>query len=177
MFSRTTRKLKKSKRYLFSKVSDLHKALQSLHEIGYILWYKDNEILRDIIFIDPHWVVSMIKSVIRHNMFDKGKGSLSSISKPDNMSYEEFDKSKEIFQKKAILDSRLLFSFDIWNKANKLQRFNMLSLMYSFDLLCEEARNTSKDLIPKYFIPAYLKSVFIQEEETIEHLKSKNEIT
>lgn len=72
--SKLSRNSRKRQIRLFSKPEQLHNALKSLHEIGYVLWYHDNELLRDIVFVDPQWVVNMIKTVIRHNMFTEGTG-------------------------------------------------------------------------------------------------------
>ena len=141
-YSRNSRR-RLPRRKLFSKAEELHIALKSLHEIGYVLWYEDNEMLRDIVFVDPQWVVNMIKTVIRHNMFREGEGSLRTIGKPSNMTMEGFTTAKNRFREEAILDSRLLFCFDLWKDASELDRFHMLSLMQNFDLLCEVPRRAS----------------------------------
>mmetsp|Transcript_15472 Transcript_15472/g.18054 ORF Transcript_15472/g.18054 Transcript_15472/m.18054 type:complete len:1172 (-) Transcript_15472:66-3581(-) len=145
---------------------ELENALSLLHDTGYILWFKNIAFLRDQVFVSPQWVVDMIKSVLRHNMFhESGSGRLDLVPKPITMSPDEYAGAIDDFKKRALLDMRVLREFPYWRDATEDEQFHLLALMEHFDLMFE----TPQDLLdktsrPKYFIPLYLKTSFGQRD-------------
>ena len=48
--------------------NDLRLCLQLLHDMGMILWYGDNENLRDVVFHKMSFIITVLKNLFRHNL-------------------------------------------------------------------------------------------------------------
>nr|XP_046250861.1 probable serine/threonine-protein kinase roco5 isoform X2 [Scatophagus argus] len=48
--------------------------LRYLHRIGVIIWYEDISILSDRVFIQPSFLISMFKSIVRHDLVQQLEG-------------------------------------------------------------------------------------------------------
>ena len=149
------------KKKLFSNQDKLEAALELLHNTGYVLWYRNIPTLNDIVFLSPQWVVDMIKSVIRHDMFTNRIDALNSVEHVDGMSAEELEEAKLRFRSDAILDIRVLYMLGIWRAAQitDRERVKMLFLMNNLDLLTFLPENEDVEH-SEVFIPLYLKQSF-----------------
>ncbi|XP_042270339.1 malignant fibrous histiocytoma-amplified sequence 1 homolog [Thunnus maccoyii] len=54
--------------------SILRSLLRYLHRIGVIIWYEDIDVLRDRVFIQPSFLISMFKSIVRHDLVQQLEG-------------------------------------------------------------------------------------------------------
>lgn len=48
--------------------------LRYLHRIGVIVWYEDTSILSDKVFIQPSFLISMFKTIVRHDLVQQLEG-------------------------------------------------------------------------------------------------------
>ncbi|XP_053178653.1 malignant fibrous histiocytoma-amplified sequence 1 [Scomber japonicus] len=48
--------------------------LRYLHRIGVIIWYEDIDVLSDKVFIQPTFLISMFKSIVRHDLVQQLEG-------------------------------------------------------------------------------------------------------
>ena len=153
------------KKKLFSNQDKLEAALELLHNTGYVLWYKNIPTLNDTVFLSPQWVVDMIKSVIRHDMFTNRIDALKSVTDVDGMSAKELEEAKRRFRADAILDIRVLYMLGIWRapQITDRERVKMLFLMNNLDLLTFLPENEDVEH-SEVFIPLYLKQSFKDSE-------------
>lgn len=114
------------------------------HDLGLLIHYGSSgtidNVLRNTVVLQPHWLVDMFRSVV--------------LAKPKNDKWS-FSKDKwKTFEQKGILDDSLLE--DIWKKVS-MQKPVLLGLMEKFDLLCPAY--TQANQRPKYyFVPSRLTS-------------------
>mmetsp|Transcript_9897 Transcript_9897/g.11310 ORF Transcript_9897/g.11310 Transcript_9897/m.11310 type:complete len:642 (-) Transcript_9897:1651-3576(-) len=151
----------------FQTDDDLDAALELLHLVGQILWYRETESLTDRIFASPRWVVDITKALVRHDMFrtEHGRpGVLHKIPKPDSIRSKEWDKMKDDFYKNATFDLRFLAFLDTWKNVDKIHREKLVSLLQQFELMIELPKKKKKDNV-KYLVPIYLRKSFHPELE------------
>ncbi|XP_078317592.1 uncharacterized protein LOC111120698 isoform X2 [Crassostrea virginica] len=126
------------------------------HDLGVLIYYGSagtiDNVLRNTVVLQPHWLVAMFRSVV--------------LARPKNDKWS-FSKDKwKTFEQKGILDDSLLD--DIWKKAS-MQKPVLLGLMEKFDLLCPA--HTQANQRPKYyFVPSRLTS----ENDSEKRLYSEN---
>jgi len=57
-----------------------------LHDLGVIMWHEYSSTLRNYVFTNPEWIVDLIRSVFRHDLFHrpktKRKGMLYDLQPP-----------------------------------------------------------------------------------------------
>jgi len=146
-------------------------ALRTLRDIGQILWFEEVEALREVVLVNPRWVVDVVKDVFRHDMFrtESGKDGRVRNVRPAGMTRGEVAVLVEEFETRGVLDERLLREFPMWkDKAN----FGFqIDLLKQFDLLCEIPPTTTSGGEKKYFLPLYAASAQTgknEEEEQVE---------
>ncbi|KAM7015168.1 malignant fibrous histiocytoma-amplified sequence 1 [Tautogolabrus adspersus] len=54
--------------------SILRSLLRYLHRIGVIIWYEDISVLSDRVFIQPSFLISMFKTIVRHDLVQQLEG-------------------------------------------------------------------------------------------------------
>eukprot|EP00924_Labyrinthula_sp_SR-Ha-C_P000770 augustus_masked-scaffold_7-processed-gene-3.4-mRNA-1 protein AED:1.00 eAED:1.00 QI:0/0/0/0/1/1/3/0/1344 len=146
----------------FDTKEEIESALDLLHIVGQILWYKHNEKLVDRIFTSPRWVVDVTKALIRHDMFltEHGNpGIIPSLECPNGMKSKEFELLRKNFQEQAVLDSRLLPLLETWNKLSVENQHKLAELLQQFDLLIQLPR-VKNQISLKCLIPLYLNPKF-----------------
>ncbi|XP_034535462.1 malignant fibrous histiocytoma-amplified sequence 1 homolog [Notolabrus celidotus] len=57
-----------------SLLSTLRFLLRYLHRIGVIVWYEDISVLSDRVFIQPSFLISMFKTIVRHDLVEQLEG-------------------------------------------------------------------------------------------------------
>jgi len=113
---------------------------EQLHDLGSIIHYKDNEILQDIIILDPEWATDGVYRVLDNDKAKKQKGKLS---------YEDFK--------------------DVWKKSKRHRGkyITLIALMKEFSL-CFYSKIDKVYIVPHLLSaekPEYLK---LQKENTYE---------
>lgn len=146
----------------FSDEGGVDAALELLHLVGQILWYRSNDQLRDRLFVSPRWVVDLTKALVRHDMFKTEHGNpgiIECLKKPNNMKANVFEKMKTKFKQQAIFDLRFLELLETWKDITEIDRYKLVSLLKEFDLMVPLPKRRKKDN-DEALIPLYLKSSF-----------------
>jgi len=136
--------------------------LSLLHDLGVILWYEYSSTLRDYVFANPGWIVDLIRSVFRHDLFyrpeTKGKGTLYDLQLPPKALYSLAELQKKLSEDLR-LDERLLRLFPIWKDLDPASFDICVNLMQEFDLMYMVPRKDPGDPA-EYLVPLFLRSGF-----------------
>lgn len=146
----------------FSDEGAIDAALELLHLVGQLLWYRTNNQLRDRVFVSPRWVVDITKALVRHDMFKTEHGNpgvIERLQKPNNMKSKVFNAMKKKFRKEAIFDLRFLELLDTWKDISEINRYKLVSLLQEFDIMVPLPKRKKSDN-EEALIPLYLKSSF-----------------
>lgn len=151
----------------FEDEDEIDHALELLHLVGQMLWYRGNNQLMDRVFVSPRWVVDITKALIRHDMFRTEHGNpgvLDKLDKPNNMKAKEFALMKQKFRKEAVFDMRFLAMLETWRDISDVNRYKLVSLLKEFDLIIPLPKR-KKNSNDECLIPLYLKSTFHGRKE------------
>lgn len=118
--------------------------LQKLHELGRVLWY-DVPGLRDLVVLEPQWVIDHVTCVIRDPVLHHLKGRDAG-----EMRCKYRSEIDDLYQH-AILNGTLLPVF--WPELSESERDQMTTLMEQFGLL---VRVHTAAAHPKWLVPALL---------------------
>ncbi|CAK9114386.1 Probable serine/threonine-protein kinase pats1 (Protein associated with the transduction of signal 1) [Durusdinium trenchii] len=134
----------------------LRLALSLLHDLGVVLFYEHNPALSGVVFVEPRWVVELIRSVFRHDLFvrpESGKpGTLYDLKKAS------LELQKKL-QETCVLDERLLRLFPVWRGLDGPTFELGVSLLVQFALVYEIPRDKQGD--PREFMtPLFLRKGF-----------------
>ncbi|CAK9114649.1 Probable serine/threonine-protein kinase pats1 (Protein associated with the transduction of signal 1) [Durusdinium trenchii] len=134
----------------------LRVALSLLHDLGVVLFYEHNPALSGVVFVEPRWVVELIRSVFRHDLFvrpESGKpGTLYDLKKAP----PELQKK---LQETCVLDERLLCLFPVWRDLDGPTLELGVDLLMQFGLVYEIPRDKQGD--PREFMtPLFLRKGF-----------------
>ncbi|CAK9035000.1 Probable serine/threonine-protein kinase roco5 (Ras of complex proteins and C-terminal of roc 5) [Durusdinium trenchii] len=134
----------------------LRLALSLLHDLGVVLFYEHNPSLSGVVFVEPRWVVELIRSVFRHDLFvrpESGKpGTLFDLKKAP----VELQKK---LQETCVLDERLLCLFPVWRGLDGPTLELGVNLLVQFALVYEIPRDKQGD--PREFMtPLFLRKGF-----------------
>ena len=131
-------------RKLSSTKKDLELCLEFLHNIGKLLWYKDNDNLKDVVFNNMSAVVEVLQELFRHNLCEYITYNDSKHGKFIG-TRTEFDSELIAFHQTGILSENLLKC--IWNTIDtRMEHFETLKQMIIQLELCfieEGKENTS----------------------------------
>lgn len=144
---------------LFNNQTKLERALELFHDTGRILWIRNNERLKDTVFLSPQWVAEVVQSVINRRMFSSEGSVLDTIEPDHKLDKETLRSLKVCFFEEGALDYRLLRRFPYWSRLSNVEFAKLLLLLKSFDLLCFMPRKFDGELAQlSSFIPFYLSS-------------------
>ena len=152
---------------LFSSIGEMKAALADLHNLGFVLWYDNDDHLQNWVFLSRQWVSELIRSVIRHDMFSTVLPALGTKG--------QFVKEKQRFKGDAVLNAKLLYRFEKWVDTTLEQRRLLILLLKQLDLLAfmpEAATEKGAEPQVEYLIPFYLQrrlreSAKITEERSL----------
>eukprot|EP00924_Labyrinthula_sp_SR-Ha-C_P003262 snap_masked-scaffold_15-processed-gene-4.27-mRNA-1 protein AED:1.00 eAED:1.00 QI:0/-1/0/0/-1/1/1/0/1426 len=137
---------------LFKSKDELFVVLETLHQIGYLLWFSGHSSLKNVVFAEPEWVVSMISTVLDPHILQ---------GLEDNLQPEEKEAFKR-FKEEGKLDINLLCSVGAWKGTSNVDKYHLINLMESFNLICPAAKTEGTEKSPvEYFIPAFLQNASI----------------
>ncbi|CAK9005588.1 Probable serine/threonine-protein kinase pats1 (Protein associated with the transduction of signal 1), partial [Durusdinium trenchii] len=134
----------------------LRLALSLLHDLGVVLFYEHNPALSGVVFVEPRWVVELIRSVFRHDLFvrpELGKpGTLYDLKKAP------LELQKKL-QENCVLDERLLCLFPVWQDLDGRTLELGVNLLEQFALVYEIPCDKQGD--PREFMtPLFLRKGF-----------------
>ena len=168
----------KGKERLFSNVRQLKQALADLNKVGQVIWFRKSESLNNWVILSPHWLTTMINSVIRHDMFSYSVDDiLASVTNDfltgnDREGHARFEQQKERFAETGIIAKELLFCMHNWKEATRLQRELIILVLNQMDILCscphefKEGPGTELDaLTEEFFVPFYRKNAVDKPNE------------
>eukprot|EP00049_Salpingoeca_infusionum_P013197 m.246542 g.246542 ORF g.246542 m.246542 type:complete len:1402 (+) comp15381_c0_seq2:107-4312(+) len=150
----------KAKQSLFAEVSD---ALRMFHELGSFVHYED-ELLRDIVILDPQWLVDVISTIIRDHDTALHRLDVDSAVRKHKRDWE-------LFQQFAILTETLLETF--WQKY-AADSYTLVCLLEKFGLLIPVRQYSSSASTTasaeasamRYLVPNMLPKSSAKEKET-----------
>ena len=140
---------------VFSSLGEMKQALATLHDLGFILWYNNDDHLQNWVFLSRHWVGEQIRSVITHDMFTHVLPNV----RAGFETAEQLQKKKVRFLNEGIIDANLLYGLGRWANATIQQRRLLVSLLKQLDLLAYMPEYPpQKGWAPQveYLIPFYL---------------------
>ncbi|XP_013415440.1 uncharacterized protein LOC106177260 [Lingula anatina] len=113
-------------------------------ELGELIFFDESDI-RDLVILDPQWLIDAFASLITVEKYHKG-------SNPDDRGYWK------MLDDKGVLDERLIDS--VWKKDKELtdNKENLLRICQRFDLLVELPMGRDDQQRKKYLVPCVLKS-------------------
>ena len=116
--------------------------LKYLHSTGEIVWFPDNNKLKNIIFHRPETLIEMLRAVFRHDfeevvMFVEEHGSLAGLTSA------RFDILKQDFIKRGLMAYELLNYTLIHFELSTDALCTFVSLMLKFDLCYEVEKSSS----------------------------------
>ncbi|KAM9493372.1 malignant fibrous histiocytoma-amplified sequence 1 homolog [Clarias gariepinus] len=128
---------------------DLDSILQYLHRTGIIMWYRDITDLKDVVFVQPSFLISLFKAIVRHDLVNM----LKLISRSDLMKENSLEKHRDKwikdFEKRATLSNvaiRMLVRAELKRSGvdddeliedivgTKMKPGNLISLLRHFDV-------------------------------------------
>lgn len=141
----------------FRKKRDISEALEYIDSVGPILYFHTNSDASDIVFLDPKWLLQLLKLVFRHDLSDAYKYEDYYATKYD-MFEVEFRQAVEVLSKSALLSKKLLRC--IWNNNitdglfnEVIQLFQKCDLAYDMELLSSYQDKNS--LLVPWFLQDY----------------------
>ncbi|XP_072041067.1 uncharacterized protein [Amphiura filiformis] len=145
--------------YQIDSSQELFVMLQFYHDLGHIVYFggKDcqNESLKNIIILDPHWLIDVFRRVI--TVRDEVRWQWSTLS-------DSFD----LLDEEGILEDRLI---DLMWEDSLGKKEALLQLMIKYDLLCEQMPSSKSEVgeasvgSHRYYVPSRLKPSKIDHKE------------
>ena len=134
----------------------LQVALTLFHDLGIVLFYPDTF---DIVFTDPCWVVNLVKSVFRHDLFlteNKNAGVLYQLES----SSLPLKQLQDQLLNDCKLDIRLLKLFDEWKVLSGSDFDICVVLLKQFELLYSIRPPRQEDPVTEFIVPLFLREDF-----------------
>ncbi|XP_078583239.1 uncharacterized protein LOC144865962 [Branchiostoma floridae x Branchiostoma japonicum] len=98
--------------------------LKYLHGLGLLIWYSEIDCLKTYVFVDPAVLVAVFKVVIRDGLQEELASITMDQMADEGMTSTKFKNQLKKFQRKALLDHRILSI--LWKKAKDNKMLNVL---------------------------------------------------
>ena len=142
----------------------LRLALSLLHDLGVVLWYEHSVELNDVVLTKPEWVVDLVRSVFRHDLFERretGKakaGTLYDLKSPRaDVPLQELQAR---LKDQCLLDRRLLELFPLWKDLDAGEFALCVQLLRQFELVFDIPRASAEDPV-QFMVPMFLRRGFV----------------
>ncbi|GBG16305.1 Hypothetical Protein FCC1311_117802, partial [Hondaea fermentalgiana] len=160
-------------------------ALKLLHDLGHVLWYGENPALSRNIFTDPAWLIEVMRSIYRHDLFKnpetRDKGAIYKLPKPEgrgkNAKLTKLNADRTRLEQDCVLSEFLLGYLPIihdtacgslqgarsqtWAQLTPEDRSMYLDLFMELDLMFELPPRTDRNVEEREFmIPLLLRKDF-----------------
>jgi len=158
-------------------------ALELLHDIGQIVWLKNDARLNEQVFIRPQWIVDVFASVLRHDMFGNKEarpeeGAEAKLGFIHRVRPKVSEHEIETFRVFGVLTRTTLLqlwrtSTNVFLRSMSENDFNLvISLLLSLGLVSDSVPASQKRKFPDgeqlYFIPFYCRTEKPEEEGSTE---------
>lgn len=125
--------LEMAKSYGFNNETDTRAALAVFHDVNDVLWYAMNARVSDVVFIDPEFVMNIIKPLVRHDLTKNDEGSDFALNKI--LKNPELDETLRRLKTSGMIPLGLIReSFPVWKDLDSKMFDNFLSLMEIFGI-------------------------------------------
>ncbi|XP_041375024.1 malignant fibrous histiocytoma-amplified sequence 1 homolog [Gigantopelta aegis] len=148
----------------------LEMVLKYLHSTGEIVWFPDNNKLKNIVFHHPETLIEMLRTVFRHD-FEEVVNFVEEHGSQADLSSARFDILKQDFIKKGLMAYELLKYTLIHFELSTDTLYTFISLMLKFDLCYEVQESSSNPSLVSS--PCVLLFPWFFPEEVPESLKTK----
>ncbi|XP_030650044.1 malignant fibrous histiocytoma-amplified sequence 1 homolog [Chanos chanos] len=82
--------------------------LRYLHRIGIIMWYEEIPALRNMVFVEPSFLISLFKTIVRHDLAQQLEAIPKNVLKQENALHIHRDTWIRDFQEKATLTNKAI---------------------------------------------------------------------